>query len=60
MCTGEYIVCLDDDAVVITKDFFAKIYSEMKKHDAVAAALKIYEPQNDRFLKGFILYLLFS
>ena len=54
MCTGEYIVCLDDDAVVITKDFFAKIYSEMKKHDAVAAALKIYEPQNDRFLKGFV------
>ena len=54
MCTGEYIVCLDDDAVVITKDFFAKVYSEMEKHDAVAAALKIYEPQNDRFLKGFI------
>ncbi|MFR8314237.1 MAG: hypothetical protein ACLVBP_18910 [Ruminococcus sp.] len=26
----------------------------MEKHDAVAAALKIYEPQNDRFLKGFI------
>lgn len=43
MCTGEYIVCLDDDAVVITKDFFAKVYSEMEKHDAVAAALKIYD-----------------
>ena len=38
-----HLVCLDDDAVVITKDFFAKIYSEMKKHDAVAAALKIYD-----------------
>lgn len=30
MCTGEYIVCLDDDAVVITKDFLRKYILKWK------------------------------
>lgn len=54
LCRGEYVFCLDDDAVVETEGFFSIIYQKMKEcDDAVAAAVEIYEPPNDRYLKGY-------
>ena len=53
MCKGEYVFCLDDDAIVETNGFFEKIYQRMKSgSDVVAAAVEIYEPESDRYLKG--------
>lgn len=55
MCRGEFVFCLDDDAMIDTKNFFQIIYDQMKKErDAVAAAVEIYEPFNERYLNGFI------
>lgn len=54
LCEGEYIFCLDDDAIVITDDFFKKLYQNMCQTEAVAASVQIYEPASNRQLKGYI------
>lgn len=53
MCEGEYVFCLDDDAILVSENFFEKLYTSMKMNkDVVAGAVCIYEPINDRYLKG--------
>jgi glycosyltransferase involved in cell wall biosynthesis len=53
LATGEYVFSLDDDAVVETEDFFQKICNKMDSNDdIVAAAVEIYEPNSERYLKG--------
>lgn len=53
MCKGRYVLCLDDDAVIITEDFFRKAICEMdSEREAVAASVEIYEPYNQRYLDG--------
>lgn len=54
LCEGELVFCLDDDAVIVSNNFFQMLYDKMSKSDAVAAAVQIYEPANDRYLKGYI------
>ena len=53
LCEGEYVFCLDDDAVIVTNNFFEKLYEKMSLTDAVAASVQIYEPATDRQLKGY-------
>ena len=53
LCEGELVFCLDDDAVIVTNNFFQKLYEKMSKSDAVAAAVQIYEPVSNRYLKGY-------
>jgi glycosyltransferase involved in cell wall biosynthesis len=55
LCEGEYVFCLDDDAVIQTEDFFDRIYNKMTAvKDAIAAAVEIYEPETGCFLKGLV------
>lgn len=54
LCEGEIIFCLDDDAMIISKNFFENLYKKMEYDNAVAASVEIYEPQNERFLKGYV------
>ena len=54
LCSGKYVFCLDDDAVIFTDDFFNKLIERMDEEpDAVSASVTIYEPQNERYLDGF-------
>lgn len=54
LCSGEYVFCLDDDAIIGTDNFFETIYNKMKKHsNAVAAAVEIFEPSSNKYLKGY-------
>lgn len=53
LCKGKYVLCLDDDSVIVTKKIFDKIYSKMEYNlDVVAAAIKIYEPETKKYLEG--------
>lgn len=55
LCEGKYVFCLDDDALIKTDHFFKKIYDRMESFpDAVAAAVEIYEPETENYLKGFV------
>ena len=54
MCEGEYIFCLDDDAVIKTNNFFEKICFKMDRNsDVVAAAIEIYEPESEKYIKSY-------
>lgn len=53
LCEGDFVLCLDDDAVIASNHFFEKICNEMYKRDAIAAAVCIYEPESNKYLKGY-------
>lgn len=53
LCSGRYVLCLDDDAVLVSEGFFQKMIEQMDRNpDAVSASFTIFEPQNDRYLDG--------
>ncbi|CEN21615.1 glycosyltransferase family 2 protein [Paraclostridium sordellii] len=53
ICSGEYVFCFDDDAIIKTELFFKKTCDFLDKNKDVAAiAYNIYEPKSGNYLIG--------
>lgn len=53
LCSGEYVFCFDDDAIIETEMFFKKTCDFLDNNNDVAAiAYNIYEPETGRYLNG--------
>lgn len=51
LCKGEYVFCLDDDAILHTANFFEQTYQYMEQDEKIGAlAYKVYEPETNSYL----------
>lgn len=52
-CRGKYLFSLDDDAEIISDNFFGELYKYMEEHkDTIAASVRCFEPSTNRIIKG--------
>lgn len=57
LCKGDYVFSLDDDAVIVTEDFFNKMIQFMDDHPKVVAAeVNILEPETKTSLNSRFRY----